>query len=147
MSLTLLEGGEYHPLSTHHDVVELEPAMTAPSHPDPYAILGVSATVSADDLDRAFRGLVRRHHPDTRTPDAAAPDADRRLQEILAAYATLRDPVRRAAHDRIRPRPAPAPRRPQASTRYVTAPPPQTGPAIRVGPVRWEPLPPDASQG
>jgi curved DNA-binding protein CbpA len=115
--------------------------MTASSQPDPYAILGVSATVSADDLDHAFRGLVRRHHPDTRTPDAAAPDADRRLQEILAAYATLRDPVRRAAYDRLRIGPATAA---QASTERVTAPKHRTEPAIRVGPVRWRPFPRDA---
>lgn len=127
--------------------------MTAPPRPDPYAILGVSTTVSDDDLDQAFRGLVRQHHPDTRAPQEAAADtdADRRLQEILTAYAMLRDPVRRAAYDRIRIRPATvndtSPGRSQASARRVTVPRPLTEPAIRVGPVRWEPAPRDAPQG
>ncbi|GAA1113795.1 hypothetical protein GCM10009630_08860 [Kribbella jejuensis] len=106
---------------------------------DAYAILGVATEASDDDLDHAFRGLVRRLHPDTRgSATAAIPsasvesddDADRRLQELLNAYATLRDPVRRAAYDRARVVAAPKP----------AVPDPVRGPAIRVGPVRWEPL-------
>lgn len=119
---------------------------------DPYAVLGVSHDASDDDLDHAFRGLVRRLHPDTRAsaeqpvaqdanPDADM-EADRRLQELLTAYACLRDPIRRAAFDRARARPAarsgaPATDRPASS---VPVTPTRAGPAIRVGPVRWEPL-------
>ena len=66
--------------------------------PDPYDVLGVTAEASDEDLDEAFRGLVRRHHTDTRSPQPE-PDADHRLQEILTAYTTLRDPIRRAAYD------------------------------------------------
>ncbi|MET9272145.1 J domain-containing protein [Kribbella sp. NPDC003557] len=123
--------------------------MTAPPL-DPYAILGVTVEASDDDLDHAFRGLVRGLHPDTRTAEPnndaeAAVDADRRLQELLNAYATLRDPIRRAAYDRAvvhhatAPSPsstgAPSPR-PRNSG---AAAPIRVDPAIRVGPVRWEP--------
>jgi len=118
--------------------------MTAPLS-DPYAILGVSAEASDDDLDHAFRGLIRQLHPDTRTPPDSDGDADRRLQEILNAYATLRDPIRRAAHDRARARPAVANRAPSLRLRSPASPqnasPIRVGPAIRVGPVRWEPTP------
>jgi hypothetical protein len=48
--------------------------------PDPYAVLGVTTEASDDDLDHAFRGLARQHHPDTR-PSEPEPDADQRLQE------------------------------------------------------------------
>jgi curved DNA-binding protein CbpA len=123
--------------------------MTAPV-PDPYAILGVTAEASDDDLDHAFRGLVRQLHPDTRTPSESDDDADRRLQEILNAYATLRDPITRAAYDRARARPAAAnrapslrPRSPASLASPRNASPIRVGPAIRVGPVRWEPPPQD----
>ena len=109
--------------------------MTAPL-PDPYAILGVTAKASDDDLDHAFRGLVRQLHPDTRTPSDADADADQRLQQILTAYATLRDPSRRAAYDLTRVKPATSPHV-QAARRTSTTP--RVEPAIRVGPVRWQP--------
>ncbi|WP_133977659.1 J domain-containing protein [Kribbella voronezhensis] len=109
--------------------------MTTRPIPDLYAILGVPATASDDELDRAFRRLVRRLHPDTRTssgPDAAA---DQRLQEILAAYDCLRDPVRRAAYNRTRPATTPRPH-----VRVTPRAPLRIKPALRVGPVRWQPL-------
>ncbi|TCC47348.1 J domain-containing protein [Kribbella pittospori] len=117
--------------------------MTAPPL-DPYAILGVTIEASDDDLDHAFRGLVRGLHPDTRTPDAD--DADRRLQELLNAYATLRDPIRRAAYDQAQAaapnassvgKPSPRPRRSEAVASDAART--RVDPAIRVGPVRWEP--------
>jgi curved DNA-binding protein CbpA len=105
---------------------------------DPYAILGVTADSSDDDLDHAFRGLVRQLHPDTRTPSDSDVDADQRLQQILTAYATLRDPIRRAAYDRTRIRPATNSPPPHIQATRRTSP-PRTEPAIRVGPVRWQP--------
>jgi curved DNA-binding protein CbpA len=98
--------------------------------PDPYTLLGVTSEATDDDLDHAFRGLVRRLHPDTRTSSES--DADRRLQELLSAYATLRDPIRRAAYDSAQIRPVTTNRAPTPQTRPAE-------PAIRVGPVRWQP--------
>jgi DnaJ-class molecular chaperone len=118
-------------------------AMSAPPVPDPYRILGVTAAASDDDLDHAFRGLVRRHHPDTRTPSEPDAEADRRLQELLTAYATLRDPIRRAAYDRARTGNTTQPA-PRFTTGEQTPATTWVEPAIRVGPVRWEPPPQEA---
>jgi curved DNA-binding protein CbpA len=110
---------------------------------DPYVILGVAAEASDDDLDHAFRELVRRLHPDTRAAAAPDDDADWRLQEVLNAYATLRDPVRRAAYDRAARaapgRPAEAHIRVRRTIAGTEPTPRRTEPAIRVGPVRWQP--------
>ncbi|TCC55299.1 Hsp20 family protein [Kribbella pittospori] len=106
---------------------------------------GRDRRASDDDLDHAFRGLVRQLHPDTRTPDPdndagnkSGNDADRRLQDLLNAYATLRDPIRRAAYDRTLAQ-AVAPSAPSPQPRGSQAVPIRVGPAIRVSPVRWEP--------
>src|SRR5207249_4587074 len=42
----------------------------------------------------AFRVLVRRYHP-----DAGAGSSPERFREVVDAYETLRDPVRRASYD------------------------------------------------
>jgi DnaJ-class molecular chaperone len=62
-----------------------------------YDILGVSGDASTDDIRRAYRSLVRTHHPDLRSD---APDAHEEFLEIKAAYEILVDPARRAEHDR-----------------------------------------------
>ena len=75
------------------------------TNPDPYAVLGVAPTASRQQVNRAYRRLLRRHHPDTRA-DGTAPvqgsDGRVPLADVLAAYAVLGDPVTRAAHDRNR---------------------------------------------
>jgi|SoiMethySBSTD1v2_1073268.scaffolds.fasta_scaffold1772828_2 curved DNA-binding protein CbpA len=114
--------------------------MTTAPIPDLYAVLGVSPDATGDDLDHAFRILVRQLHPDTRTPSDPDNAADERLQDILAASAGLRDPVRRAAYDRTRsatasnpPGPQPDVREPATSARI------RVTPDVRVGPVHWQP--------
>ena len=86
--------------------------------PDPYAVLGVDPTATAEQITHAYRALLRRHHPDTRAQSPtdqmhAEPvhADDARLQLVLAAYAVLRDPAQRASYDRNR-RPSP-PRHPE----------------------------------
>ena len=71
---------------------------------DPYAALGVSASATLAEITHAYRQKLRAQHPDTRsTPAGTAPGADEQLQRLLAAYAILRDPARRAAYDRTAP--------------------------------------------
>jgi len=64
---------------------------------DPYRVLQLPASASADDLRTAFRRLSKEVHPDTTTlPAAEAQEAFRSLRQ---AYALLSDPARRRAYD------------------------------------------------
>ena len=68
-------------------------------NPDPYLVLGVSPTATQAEITHAYRTRLRAHHPDTRhTP--LSQTADDNLRQVLAAYALLRDPARRADYDR-----------------------------------------------
>jgi curved DNA-binding protein CbpA len=67
--------------------------------PDPYLVLGVSPTATQAEITHAYRTRLRVHHPDTRRPPASR-TADDDLRQVLAAYALLRDPARRADYDR-----------------------------------------------
>lgn len=68
---------------------------------DPYAVLGVSPSATPAEITHAYRQRLRAQHPDTRsTQPSAASVADEQLERLLAAYAILRDPARRAAYDR-----------------------------------------------
>ena len=72
--------------------------------PDCYAILGVPSTASDHAITLAYRGQIKRVHP-----DYALGDADRRRRTAASAalndaYAVLGDPLRRAAYDRRRAR-------------------------------------------
>ena len=68
-------------------------------HRDPYLVLGVSPTATQTEITHAYRTRLRAHHPDTRhTPPSQTADDD--LGQVLAAYALLRDPARRADYDR-----------------------------------------------
>ena len=67
-------------------------------HPDPYLVLGVSPTATQAEITHAYHTRLRAHHPDTRpTPPSQTADDD--LRQVLAAYALLRDPTRRADYD------------------------------------------------
>jgi curved DNA-binding protein CbpA len=66
---------------------------------DPYAALGVSATATQAEITQAYRRKLRAHHPDVQST-APSSGADERVRQIIAAYALLRDPRRRADYDR-----------------------------------------------
>lgn len=65
---------------------------TPPPAPDPHAVLGVKRGASPEEIRRAYRALVKRHHPDR----AASPSAEvratatRRTREIREAYEALK---------------------------------------------------------
>ena len=60
-----------------------------------YEVLGVSTTASAAEIKRAYRAQARRHHPDVTGTDDAV------MQGLNQAWATLSDPARRRAYDRL----------------------------------------------
>ena len=87
----------------------------ARQNPDPYLVLGVSPTATQAEITHAYRTRLRAQHPDTRhTPPPQT--ADDELRQVLAAYALLRDPARRADYDRVTAHAATPPHRPQGST-------------------------------
>lgn len=63
---------------------------------DLYIVLGLSRTASLNDIKRAYRRLARRYHPDINPGDGRAAA---QFREILAAYETLSDPLRRQQYD------------------------------------------------
>ncbi|MBY6261450.1 J domain-containing protein [Azospirillum sp. 412522] len=64
---------------------------------DPYSVLGVSRSASADDIKKAYRKLAKQHHPDLKPGDAVN---EERFKEISAAYTLLSDAEKRARYDR-----------------------------------------------
>lgn len=65
---------------------------------DPYAVLGVSKTATAEEIKKAYRKLARQHHPDLHPND---PSAVEKFKEIGAANETLSDAAKRAHYDRF----------------------------------------------
>ena len=61
---------------------------------DYYEILEISPNANSDTIERIFRHLAMRYHPDNRdTGDIS------HFSEIVEAHDTLRDPVKRAQYD------------------------------------------------
>lgn len=64
---------------------------------DLYGILGVSVDATPDQVRTAYRAKVTQIHPD-KSKDAE-PDAAVKLQAVMDAYRTLRDPQLKAEYD------------------------------------------------
>ncbi|HHC29189.1 MAG TPA: J domain-containing protein, partial [Rhodobacterales bacterium] len=64
---------------------------------DPYAALGVSKTASDAEIKKAYRKIVKTHHPDLNPDDK---EAEARFKAAASAYDLLKDPEQRARFDR-----------------------------------------------
>ncbi len=69
---------------------------------DHYRQLQVTRTADAEVIERAYKTLSMKYHPD-RTSGPQRAEATRRMQAINAAYSVLRDPVKRRAYDATLP--------------------------------------------
>lgn len=70
-----------------------------PDAEDFYAELGVPRSASQDEIQRAYRKLARKYHPDVNKD----PDAEARFKRISQAYDVLSDPDTRGKYDRYGP--------------------------------------------
>jgi curved DNA-binding protein CbpA len=75
-----------------------------------YEVLGVLPSAGSAEIKRAYRLKARLHHPDVAGAESAG------MQAVNQAWATLGDPARRRAYDRVlgigivvRPSSSPAP--------------------------------------
>ncbi|EHY54321.1 hypothetical protein HRR83_008098 [Exophiala dermatitidis] len=71
---------------------------TEPATVDPYDVLKVSKTATADEIKSAYRKLALKHHPDKARPEDRE-TAHKAFQEIAFAYAILSDERRRKRYD------------------------------------------------
>lgn len=63
---------------------------------DPYSVLGLTKSATADEIKQAYRKLARSSHPDLNLDDAGA---EARFKAISTAHDLLRDPATRARFD------------------------------------------------
>src|SRR5260221_7707631 len=67
--------------------------------PDYYAVLGVAASASQDEIKKKYRKLASKHHPDKNPNDPKAADT---FKQISEAYQTLGDAEKRKQYDDMR---------------------------------------------
>jgi curved DNA-binding protein len=65
---------------------------------DYYKTLGVDKTANSDDIEKAYRKLARRFHPDVNPGDK---EVEAKYHEISEAREVLTDPDKRAKYDRL----------------------------------------------
>jgi DnaJ-class molecular chaperone len=64
---------------------------------DPYEILGVQRSDSAEDIQKAYRRLAKKLHPDLNPGNR---ESEEQFKKVASAYDLLSDPEKRARFDR-----------------------------------------------
>lgn len=70
----------------------------AVDYKDYYKILGVDKNASQKDIQKAYRGLARKYHPDVNPNDK---EAEEKFKEINEAHEVLSDPEKRKEYDEL----------------------------------------------
>lgn len=64
-----------------------------------YEILEVSENASNEVIEKAYKTLAKKYHPDLQTTAEEKKNADIKMKEINEAYATLKDENKRSKYD------------------------------------------------
>ncbi len=70
------------------------------SYKDYYKLLGVSKNANKEEIDKAYKKLARKHHPDLNKDD---PTAEEKFKDINEAHEVLKDPEKRRYYDQLGP--------------------------------------------
>lgn len=63
---------------------------------NPYEVLGIAPSASADDIQKAYRKLAKKLHPDLNPGDKSA---EEKFKEVAGAYDLLSNPEKRKRYD------------------------------------------------
>ena len=61
-----------------------------------YEVLGVNRNATSEEIEKAYKVLARKYHPDLNRDD---PNAEAKMKEINEARETLKDPEKRRKYD------------------------------------------------
>ena len=79
----------------HSTIGETDSGVWLVEYKDYYQTLGVAKNATAEEIKKAYRKLMRKHHPDVNQ----AKDASDQAKEINEAYNVLGDAQKRAAYN------------------------------------------------
>lgn len=70
------------------------------SYKDYYKVLDVPRSATTEEIDKAYKKLARKYHPDLNQSDSTA---EERFKEINEAHEVLKDPEKRPMYDQLGP--------------------------------------------